>query len=71
MKQYVNAYNHCLLAPPAHLQDIVIAMAHNPEVVTDYLSGVNHPPNLSPCFFEAEAAKEYLAQKNCLVNSAA
>ena len=46
-------------------------MAHNPEVVTDYINGVNHPPSLSPWFFEAEAAKEYLAQKNCLVNSAA
>ena len=69
--QYANAYSNCLLAPPAHLQDIVTAMAHNSEVVTDYLNGVNHPPSLSPWFFEPEAAKEYLAQKNCLVNSAA
>ena len=68
--QYVNAYNNCLLKPSAHLRDIVNAMAHNREVLTDYINGVNHPPSLSPWFFEPKAAKEYLAQKNCLVNSA-
>jgi hypothetical protein len=68
--QHVNAYANCLLQPPAHLQDIMTAMAENPEVVTDYINGVNHPPNLSPWFFEPEAAKEYLAEKNCLANYA-
>ena len=60
--QYVNAYSNCLLSPPAHLQDLVGAMAQNSEVVMDYLNGVNHPPSLSPWFFEPKAAREYLAQ---------
>ena len=66
--QYANTYTDCLLKPPAHLQDIFAAMAQNQEVFIDYLDGVNYPPKLSPWFFEPEAAKQYLAQKNCLVN---
>ncbi|MBD2359359.1 oxygenase [Tolypothrix sp. FACHB-123] len=61
--QYTYAYTDCLLSPPAYLQEIMGAMAENPEVTQDYLNGVNHPPSLSPWFFDAESAKEYLAQK--------
>ncbi|MDV2992182.1 MAG: hypothetical protein N4J56_001836 [Chroococcidiopsis sp. SAG 2025] len=51
---------------PAHLQDLMVAMAENPEIIQDYLQGFNHPPSLSPWFFEPEAAKNYLAQKNAM-----
>ena len=47
--------------PPEHLLDIMAAMAENPEVARDYLNGINHPPSLSPWFFDPECAKEYLA----------
>ncbi|WP_347276464.1 hypothetical protein [Chroococcidiopsis sp [FACHB-1243]] len=56
----------CLLTPPAHLQDLMVAMAENPEIIKDYLQGFNHPPSLSPWFFEPVAAKNYLAQKNAM-----
>ncbi|NER32065.1 MAG: oxygenase [Symploca sp. SIO1C4] len=62
--QYVNALTDCLLTPPAHLQELVVTMARNPEVARDYLNGINYPPSLSPWFFEAEETKKYLAQKN-------
>lgn len=76
--QYTHAFTDSLLSPPAHLLDIMVAMAENPEVTRDYLNGLNHPPSLSPWFFDAESAKEYLAQKKtnveadnqlCLVNN--
>ncbi|NER30524.1 MAG: oxygenase [Symploca sp. SIO1C4] len=62
--QYANALADCLLTPPAHLQELVVAMAQNPEVARDYINGVNHPPSLFPWFFEPEETKKYLAQKN-------
>ncbi|AFZ36336.1 putative oxygenase subunit protein [Stanieria cyanosphaera PCC 7437] len=65
--QYVNAYADCLLEPPAHLPKILMAMAENPAIVTDYLNGVNHPPALSPWFFKPDAAEQYLAKKNLLI----
>ena len=49
--QYVNALSNCLLTPPAHLQDIVVAMTSYPEVARDYMK------SLSP----ACARTEYLA----------
>ena len=69
--QHVNAYADCLLTPPVHLQEIMMAMAQNPEILKDYLNGVNHPPALSPWFFEPEAAQQYLDEKKSLVNLAA
>jgi 2-polyprenyl-6-methoxyphenol hydroxylase-like FAD-dependent oxidoreductase len=79
--QYTHAFTDCLLSPPDYLLDIMVAMAENPEVTRDYLNGLNHPPSLSSWFFDAESAKEYLAQKKanleadnqqhqlCLVNN--
>lgn len=64
--QYSRALTDCLLTPPAHLQDLMVAMAENPDILTDYLQGFNHPPSLSSWFFEPEAAKSYLAQKNAI-----
>ncbi|BAY21226.1 Styrene monooxygenase StyA [Calothrix sp. NIES-2100] len=61
--QYTYAFTDCLLSPPAYLQDIMAAMSENAEVTRDYLNGLNHPPSLSSWFFDAESAKEYLAQK--------
>jgi hypothetical protein len=46
----------------------MVAMAENPDILADYLQGLNHPPSLSPWFFEPEAAKNYLAQKNATPN---
>ena len=62
--QYSIALTDCLLAPPEHLQALVSAMPENPEVVRDYCNGLNNPPSLFPWFFDPEAAKKYLAQKN-------
>ncbi|MDJ0719447.1 MAG: hypothetical protein QNJ54_35380 [Prochloraceae cyanobacterium] len=62
--QYSVALTDCLLAPPEHLQDIIKAMAENPDVLKDYFNGCNNPPSLSPWFFDPEEAKKYLAQKN-------
>jgi hypothetical protein len=61
--QYTTALTNCLLSPPDYLQDIIVAMAENPEVTRDYINGLNHPPSFSSWFFDAESAKEYLAQK--------
>lgn len=62
--QYVNALADCLLTPPAHLQDLAIAMAQNPEIAKDYFNGVNNPPSLFPWLFDPEETKKYLARKN-------
>ncbi len=62
--QYSRALSDCLLTPPEHLQELMVAMAENPNILKDYLQGFNHPPSLSPWFFEPEAAKNYLVQKN-------
>lgn len=64
--QYSRALTDCLLSPPAHLQDLMVGMAENPDILKDYLQGFNHPPSLSSWFFEPEAAKNYLAQKNVI-----
>ncbi|WP_051469953.1 styrene monooxygenase/indole monooxygenase family protein [Fischerella sp. PCC 9605] len=65
--QYSHALTDCLLTPPAHLPDIMVAMAENPGILRDYLNGFNHPPSLSTWFFDAESTKEYLAQKKARV----
>ncbi|QLE55973.1 styrene monooxygenase/indole monooxygenase family protein [Nostoc sp. TCL26-01] len=67
--QYTYAFTDCLLSPPDYLQDIMMAMAENPEITRDYLNGLNHPPSLSSWFFDAESAKEYLAQKKASVEA--
>lgn len=66
--QHSRTFTDCILTPPAHLQDLMVAMAENPDILADYLQGLNHPPSLSPWFFEPEAAKNYLAQKNATPN---
>lgn len=65
--QHVNALADFLLTPPEHLQDIAIAMSQNPAITKDYINGVNHPPSLSSWFFDPEATKKYLAQKNAKI----
>jgi hypothetical protein len=55
--QYSCALSDCLLTPPAHLQDLMVAMAENPDILKDYLNGYNHPPSLSSWFFASEVAK--------------
>ncbi|MCP6762157.1 MAG: oxygenase [Fischerella sp. CENA71] len=67
--RYTHAFTDCLLTPPDYLQDIMVAMSENPEVTKDYLNGLNHPPSLSPWFFDAESVKEYLAQKKATVEA--
>lgn len=62
--QYANAFADSMLAPSPHLQDIMGAMAQNPEIARDFLQGYNHPPSLHPWFFDPEAAKKYLERKN-------
>jgi len=62
--QYANRLCDCLLAPQVHHQEILIAAVYNPEVAKDYFDGLRHPPSLFPWFFEPEAAKNYLMQKN-------
>ena len=62
--QHINRFCDCLLAPQAHHQDIFTAAAQNPEVARDYFNGLIHPPRLYPWFFEPEAARDYLTQKN-------
>ena len=66
--QHSRTFTDCLLTPPAHLQDLMVAMAENPDILADYLQGLNHPPSLASWFFEPEAAKNYLAQKNATPN---
>ncbi|MCX7593911.1 MAG: oxygenase [Fischerella sp.] len=65
--QYSHALTDCLLMPPTHLPDIMVAMVENPDILRDYLNGFNHPPSLSTWFFDAESTKEYLAQKKARV----
>ncbi len=65
--QYANALTDCNLMPPAHLQDVLAAMAQNPEVAKDFLNGANNPPSLFPWFFDPEETKKYLAQKNAIL----
>lgn len=62
--QYANAFADSMLAPSPHLQDIMGAMAQNPEIARDFLQGYNHPPSLHPWFFDPEAANKYLERKN-------
>lgn len=62
--QYVNALTDCMLTPPAHLPDIMVAAAENKQVAKDFFNGFNHPPSLFPWFGDGEAAKKYLEQKN-------
>lgn len=61
--RYTHALTDCMLMPPEHLPDLMGAMAENPEIAKDDLNGIHHPPSLSPWFFDPEAAKEYLGQK--------
>jgi hypothetical protein len=61
--QYANRLSDCLLAPQEHHQQVLIAAAQNPAIAKDYFTGVSHPPNLFPWFFEPEAARQYLDQK--------
>lgn len=67
--QHVNRLCDCLLAPEVYHQEILAAATQNPEIAKDYFNGFGHPPSLSPWFFEAEAAKTYLAQKSATVSS--
>ncbi|MBD2386062.1 styrene monooxygenase/indole monooxygenase family protein [Cylindrospermum sp. FACHB-282] len=62
--QYANALADCLLTPTPFLQNILAAMAENPEIARDYFQGFNHPPSLFPWFFDAEECQKYLARKN-------
>jgi flavin-dependent dehydrogenase len=64
--KYSRALTDCLLTPPEHLQDLMVAMAENPGILKDYLQGFNHPPSLDSWFFEPEAAQNYLARKKAL-----
>lgn len=64
--QYSRTFTDCVLTPPAHLQHLMVAMAENPDILTDYLQGFNHPPSLASWFFEPEATKNYLGQKNSI-----
>lgn len=64
--QHSRTLTDCLLTPPEHLLDLMGAMADNPDILTDYIQGLNHPPSLAPWFFEPEAAKSYLTQKNSI-----
>jgi hypothetical protein len=65
---YSQVLTDCLLTPPEHLQDLMVAMANNPDILADYTQGLNHPPSLASWFFEPEAAKNYLARKNAIPN---
>lgn len=65
--QHANALTNSMLMPGAHVQDIMIAAAQNPDVANDVFKGINHPPSLFPWFFNPEEAKKYLEQKNGLV----
>lgn len=64
--QSSRALTDCLLSPPEHLPEIMMAMAENPDILKDYLQGFNHPPSLSSWFFEPEATQNYLAQKKAI-----
>ncbi len=61
--QYTHTLTDCFLAPPDHMQDLMVAMAQNPEVLKDYFNGINHPPSLAT-WFDAESSKKYLAEKS-------
>lgn len=64
--QHSRRLTDCLLTPPDHLPELMMAMAENPDILKDYLQGFNHPPSLSAWFFEPEVARNYLAQKNVI-----
>lgn len=66
--QHSRTLTDCLLTPPEHLPEVMMAMAENPDILADYLQGFNHPPSMSSWFFEPEAAKNYLVQKNAIPN---
>lgn len=64
--QHSRTLTDYLLTPPDHLPEVMMAMAEDPDILKDYLQGFNHPPSLSSWFFEPEATKTYLIQKNVL-----
>jgi 2-polyprenyl-6-methoxyphenol hydroxylase-like FAD-dependent oxidoreductase len=64
--QYTYTLTDYLLTPPDHMQDMMVAMAQNPEIAKDYFNGVNNPPSLA-AWFDAESSKKYLAEKNACV----
>jgi len=64
--QHSRTLTDCLLTPPDHLPEIMMAMTENSDILKDYLQGLNHPPSLSSWFFEPEAAKNYLVQKKAI-----
>lgn len=66
--QHSCRFTDCLLTPPAHLQDLMVAMAEDPDILADYLQGLNYPPSLASWFFEPESAKRYLADKQASLN---
>ncbi|PLZ96513.1 oxygenase [Fischerella thermalis CCMEE 5268] len=64
--QYTQTLTDCFLNPPEHMQDIMVAMAQNPEVLKDHFNGMNHPPSIA-AWFDAESSKKYLAERNTCV----
>ena len=58
--QYANFLADCLLTPPPHIQELMVAMTKNSEIARDYCNGMNYPPSLSPWFFDPEENKKYL-----------
>lgn len=64
--QHSRTLTDCLLTPPDHLPEVMMAMTENPDILKDYIQGINHPPSLSSWFFEPGDAKNYLAQKKAI-----
>ena len=62
--RYANALSNLMLRPLApHLQRILHAASHHPEVAADLFAGFNDPPSLFPWFADPDEAEQYLALK--------
>ncbi|MFE5867755.1 styrene monooxygenase/indole monooxygenase family protein [Streptomyces roseifaciens] len=60
--RHVTAFNNLLLGPPPeHVQRIMSAAAHHPEVAHRYINGYADPAGFQDWFMDAERADAYLA----------
>ncbi len=63
--RYTNGFSNGLLAPfDGFQQDVLLAAAHDPVIGEQLWEGFNDPSSLFPWFFEAAAAREFLARRD-------
>ncbi|MBB5957551.1 2-polyprenyl-6-methoxyphenol hydroxylase-like FAD-dependent oxidoreductase [Saccharothrix tamanrassetensis] len=62
--RYTNDFTNGLLAPlTGYRQDVLLAAAHDQSIGEELWEGFNDPSAIFPWFFDAAAAREFLAQR--------